>query len=74
MAKVHASLFSGFGAADLAATWMGWDNAFWCEIEDLPQTVLSYWFPKSKGYGNAIVPQVMYEIFKAIETIQDNIK
>lgn len=28
--KVHASLFSGFGAADLAATWMGWDNAFWC--------------------------------------------
>lgn len=52
MAKVHASLFSGFGAADLAATWMGWDNAFWCEIEDFPRTVLSYWFPKSKGYGN----------------------
>ena len=24
-----------------------------------------------KGYGNAIVPQVMYEIFKAIETIQE---
>ncbi len=52
MGKVHASLFSGFGAADLAATWMGWDNAFWCEIDDFPQTVLSYWFPKSKGYGN----------------------
>ena len=50
MAKVHASLFSGFGAADLAATWMGWDNAFWCEIDDFPRTVLSYWFPKSKGY------------------------
>lgn len=52
MRKVHASLFSGFGAADLAAEWMGWDNAFWCEIEDFPRTVLSYWFPKSKGYGN----------------------
>lgn len=52
MAKVHASLFSGFGAADLAATWIGWDNAFWCEIEDFPRAVLSYWFPKSKGYGN----------------------
>lgn len=52
MGKVHASLFSGLGAADLAATWMGWDNAFWCEIEDFPRTVLSYWFPKSKGYGN----------------------
>jgi DNA (cytosine-5)-methyltransferase 1 len=52
MGKVHASLFSGFGSADLAATWMGWDNAFWCEIDDFPRTVLSYWFPKSKGYGN----------------------
>lgn len=52
MGKVHASLFSGFGAADLAATWMGWDNAFWCEIDDFPRKVLSYWFPKSKGYGN----------------------
>jgi DNA (cytosine-5)-methyltransferase 1 len=52
MGKVHASLFSGFGAADLAATWVGWDNAFWCEIDDFPRTVLSYWFPKSKGYGN----------------------
>lgn len=52
MTKVHASLFSGFGAADLAATWMGWNNAFWCEIEDFPRTVLSYWFPQSIGYGN----------------------
>lgn len=52
MGKVHASLFSGFGAADLAATWMGWDNAFWCEIEGFPRKVLSYWFPKSIGYGN----------------------
>jgi len=52
MGKVHASLFSGFGAADLAAEWMGWDNAFWCEIDDFPRAVLSYWFPKSKGYGN----------------------
>lgn len=52
MGKVHASLFSGFGAADLAATWMGWDNAFWCEIDEFPRTVLSYWFPKSKGYEN----------------------
>lgn len=52
MGKVHASLFSGFGAADLAAEWMGWDNAFWYEIDNFPRTVLSYWFPKSKGYGN----------------------
>lgn len=50
--KVHASLFSGFGAADLAATWMGWDNAFWCEIDNFPRRVLGYWFPESIGYGN----------------------
>jgi DNA (cytosine-5)-methyltransferase 1 len=50
--KTHASLFSGFGAADLAATWMGWNNAFWCEIDAFPRTVLSYWFPKSIGYAD----------------------
>lgn len=47
MTKVHASLFSGFGAADLAASWMGWDNAFWCETDDFCQQVLRYWFPNS---------------------------
>lgn len=52
MGKKHASLFSGFGAGDLAATWVGWDNTFWCEIDGFCQTVLSYWFPKSIGYGN----------------------
>lgn len=52
MAKVHASLFSGFGAPDLAALWMGWDNAFWCETDDFCRQILKYWFPKSKGYGN----------------------
>lgn len=52
MGKVHASLFSGLGACDLAATWMGWDNAFWCEIDGFCRVILSYWFPKSKGYGN----------------------
>lgn len=48
--KTHASLFSGFGAAELAATWMEWNNAFWCEIDAFPRTVLSYWFPKATGY------------------------
>lgn len=52
MGKVHASLFSGFGAGDLAATWMGWENAFWCEIDPFCQTVLGYHFPKSSKYEN----------------------
>ena len=46
----HGSLFSGFGAADLAAEWMGWRNAFWCEIDPFPRRVLRYWFPNQIGY------------------------
>lgn len=28
----HASLFSGIGAPELAAYWLGWENVFHCEI------------------------------------------
>ena len=28
----HASLFSGIGGGEIAATMMGWENAFHCEI------------------------------------------
>ena len=31
----HASLFSGIGAAELAATWMGWKNLFHCDINEI---------------------------------------
>jgi DNA (cytosine-5)-methyltransferase 1 len=48
----HASLCSGIGAAELAATWMGWENAFWCENDPFCRRVLEYWFNKSKGYGD----------------------
>ena len=47
---VHASLFSGFGGPDLAAEWMGWDNAFHCEINEFCNTILEYHFPNSKTY------------------------
>ena len=46
----HASLFSGIGGAELAATWIGWDNLFHCEINPFGRKVLEYWFPKSKSY------------------------
>ena len=48
----HGSLFSGIGGFDLAAEWMGWDNAFHCEWEDFPRKVLSYHFPNAKSYGD----------------------
>ena len=48
----HASLFSGIGAAEIAAAMLGWENIFQCEIDKFCQTVLNYWFPNSICYGN----------------------
>lgn len=40
----HASLFSGIGGAEVAASMMGWQNLFHCEIQEFPRKVLDYWF------------------------------
>lgn len=50
MIKTHASLFSGIGAAEIAADWMGWQSLFHCEIQEFPRRVLEYWYPNSKSY------------------------
>lgn len=47
---IHGSLFSGLDAPSVAANWMGWENAFHCEINDFCNTILKYWFPNSKHY------------------------
>ena len=46
----HASLFSGIGGAELAASWMGWTNAFHCEINLFARKVLEHHFPNSISY------------------------
>ena len=46
----HASLFSGIGGAEVAASMMGWENLFHCEIQPFPRKVLDYWFPNSESY------------------------
>lgn len=46
----HASLFSGIGGAELAASWMGWDNKFHCEINPFCRKILEYHFPESISY------------------------
>ena len=46
----HASLCSGIGGAELAASWMGWRNAFHCEINEFCRTVLAYHYPHSVSY------------------------
>lgn len=48
----HGSLFSGIGGFDLAASWMGWENVFHCEIAPFCQKVLKYHFPNSILYEN----------------------
>lgn len=47
-----ASLFSGIGGADIAATAAGWEHKFWCEWDSFCQTVLKYWFNNSIGYND----------------------
>lgn len=48
----HASLCTGIGACELAATWMGWENLFSCEIDEFCNKVLKYHYPKATHYGN----------------------
>jgi DNA (cytosine-5)-methyltransferase 1 len=48
----HASLFSGIGGFDLAASWMGWENVFNCEIEPFCKKVLKYHFPDALQFGD----------------------
>ena len=50
MKLVHGSLFSGFDAPSVAASWMGWKNAFHCEINPFCNEILKYWFPNSEHY------------------------
>ena len=46
----HASLFSGIGGAEIAASWLGWENLFHCEINPFGRRVLEYWYPNSTSY------------------------
>lgn len=50
MEHTHASLFSGIGGAELAASWIGWTNVFHCEIQEFQRKILEYWFPNSISY------------------------
>ena len=46
----HASVFSGIGGPEVAATMLGWENLFHCEINPFGRKVLDYWYPNSKRY------------------------
>ena len=46
----HASVFSGIGGPEVAASMLGWDNLFHCDINTFCRQILSYWFPNSTSY------------------------
>jgi len=46
----HGSLFSGIGGFDLAAEWVGWENLFHCEWNQLGQKVLKYYWPNAESF------------------------
>lgn len=48
----HASLFSGIGGFDLAASWAGFDNLFNCEIDPFCKRLLKYYWPKATQYDD----------------------
>lgn len=50
MKLTHASVFSGIGGPEVAATMLGWDNLFHCEINSFGRAVLDYWYPNAKSY------------------------
>lgn len=56
----HGSLFSGIGGAELAASWLGWENVFHCEIKEYNLKLLKQHFPES----------ISYEDIKTTEFIQ----
>ena len=48
----HGSLFSGLGGFDLAATWMGWENIFHCEIDPFCRRILKHYWPETESYAD----------------------
>ena len=48
----HASVFSGIGGPEVAATMLGWENLFHCEINPFGKKVLDYWYPNAESYDD----------------------
>ena len=48
----HASVFSGIGGPEVAASMLGWENLFHCEINPFGKQVLDYWYPNAESYDD----------------------
>lgn len=46
----HGSTFSGIGAPEVAASMLGWENLFHCEINPFGRKILDYYYPECESY------------------------
>lgn len=49
----HASVFSGIGGPEVAASMLGWENVFHCDINKFGRKVLEYHYPNSVSYEDS---------------------
>ena len=68
----HASVFSGIGGAEVAATMLGWRQLFHCEINPFGRKVLDYWYPNSKSQAQKVSGKNLTVIDDEGETEQTN--
>lgn len=46
------TLCSGIGAPEVAASWMGWEHAMTCEVDEFCRKVLQYHYPEAYHHGD----------------------
>lgn len=63
---VHASFQSGIDGPALAASWLGWEQAFYGDINELCLLVLKYYYPNARQYGD-IRKTNLYEWYGKID-------
>ncbi|WP_184549828.1 DNA cytosine methyltransferase [Mucilaginibacter sp. FT3.2] len=48
----HASIFSGIGGFDLAASWLIWENVFSCEKDPFCRKILQHYWPHTTHHDD----------------------
>jgi len=59
----HGSVFSGIGAPELAAEWIGWENLFHCEVNEW---CLEFLNKRFKGNGYSDITKTDFTIWRGL--------